>query len=130
MDSLFKRGDKVVLLIVDSLTAHFRAEYTGRGTLADRQQKLNKHMRTLSKLADIYDIPVLVTNQVSTNPGVFYGNPNQAIGGNIVGHNSRERIFLRKGAKGTRVAKLVDSPYLPDAEATYIVTEKGLEDID
>jgi DNA repair protein RadA len=130
VEGLFKQNKNVVLVIVDSLTAHFRAEFTGRGTLADRQQKINKHMRTLSKLADIRDIPVFVTNQVSASPAVFYGNPNQAIGGNIVGHNSRERIFVRKGAKGTRVAKLVDSPFLADAEASYVVTENGLEDIE
>ena len=130
LDTLFKQGKKVELIIVDSLTAHFRAEYTGRGTLADRQQKLNKHMRVLQKVADLRNIPVFVTNQVSSNPGVFYGNPTQAIGGNIVGHNSRERIYLRRGAKGTRVAKLIDSPYLQDAEASYMVVEGGLADVE
>jgi DNA repair protein RadA len=129
IDALIKKGEKVKLIIVDSLTAHFRAEYIGRGELADRQQKINKHMRTLQKIADLNDIPVFVTNQVSANPGVFYGNPTQAIGGNIVGHNSRERIFLRRGPKGTRVAKLVDSPFLPDAEAGFTVTEGGIVDI-
>lgn len=129
IETLIKQGNKVCLVIVDSLTAHFRAEYVGRGTLADRQGKINKHMSTLSKTADIYDVPVFVTNQVSANPGQFYGNPLQAIGGNIVGHSSKFRLFLRPGAKGTRVAKLVDSPYMPDAEATYQITEKGIEDV-
>ena len=38
-NELKEMGKPVRLLIVDSLMAHFRAEYIGRGTLADRQQK-------------------------------------------------------------------------------------------
>lgn len=132
-EKLIKRGDPVKMMVVDSLMAHFRAEYIGRGTLADRQQKVNKHMRTLQKTADLYDIVVFCTNQVSASPGVFYGNPIQAIGGNIVGHNSRERIYLRRGKKikdeVSRVAALVDSPYLPDGAASYFVREEGIVDL-
>jgi len=119
----------VKLIIVDSLTSHFRADFVGRGQLADRQQKLNKHMHTLMKLASSYNICVYVTNQVMAKPDMFFGDPTAAIGGNIVGHNSQTRIYLRKGKKGSRVAKLIDSPYLADGEAIFRVTEKGLEDL-
>lgn len=119
----------VRLIIVDSLTAHFRADFSGRGELAPRQQKLNRHMHTLMKLADQYNICVYVTNQVMAKPDMFFGDPTVAIGGNIVGHNSQTRIYLRKGKKGTRVAKLIDSPYLADAECVFTVTERGLEDV-
>ena len=129
VEQIIQKGEKVLLLVVDSLTAHFRAEFIGRGTLADRQQKINKHMSTLSKIAELYDVVVFVTNQITDNPGQLFGNPQKAIGGNIVGHNSKFRIYLRPGAKGTRVAKLVDSPFLPEAEATYIITEDGVTDV-
>ncbi len=129
VEELIKKGDKVLLVVVDSLTAHFRAEFVGRGTLADRQQKLNKHMHVLSRLADLHNICVYVTNQVMAKPDAFFGDPTEAIGGNIVGHNSAFRIYLRKGKKGTRVAKLVDSPNLPDTECVYEVTESGLNDV-
>ncbi len=119
----------VRLIIVDSLTAHFRADFSGRGQLADRQQKLNRHMHTLMKLASQYNLCVYVTNQVMAKPDMFFGDPTAAIGGNIVGHNSQTRIYLRKGKKGTRVAKLIDSPYLADAECVFAVTENGLEDV-
>ncbi len=128
VEELLKQGLKVKLVVVDSLTAHFRAEFVGRGTLAERQQKLNKHMHTLAKLADRYNLCVYVTNQVMAKPDVFFGDPTEAIGGNIVAHNSTFRIYLRKGKKGTRVAKLVDSPNLPDAEAIFKITEAGIED--
>ena len=39
-----KDGLPIKLIIIDSLTSLFRSEYSGRGTLADRQQKLNKHL--------------------------------------------------------------------------------------
>ena len=118
----------VKVVVVDSLTAHFRAEFVGRGTLADRQQKLNKHMHTLSKTADLHNLAVFVTNQVMSKPDTFFGDPTEAIGGHIVAHNSTFRIYLRKGKKGTRVAKLVDSPNLPNDEAIFQITEKGIED--
>ncbi len=127
-DLITKQGMNVRLVIVDSLTAHFRAEFIGRGTLADRQQKINKHMRTLSKLASVYNLAVYVTNQVMARPDQFFGDPTEAIGGHIVGHNSTFRIYLRKGKKGTRVAKLIDSPNLPDSECVFMITEDGVRD--
>ncbi len=128
-DLIKKQGLKVKLIIIDSLTAHFRAEFIGRGTLAERQQKLNKHMHTLLKIADMYNIAVYVTNQVMSRPDVFFGDPTQAIGGHIVAHASTFRLYLRKGKKGTRVAKLIDSPSMPDGEASFYVEETGLKDI-
>jgi len=124
-----KKNLKVRVIIVDSLTAHFRAEFIGRGTLADRQQKINKHMHSLMKLADTYNILVYVTNQVMAKPDMFFGDPTQAIGGHIVAHASTFRIYLRKGKKGSRVAKLIDSPNLPETEACFMVTKNGLVDV-
>jgi DNA repair protein RadA len=118
----------IKVVVVDSLTAHFRSEFVGRGTLAERQQKLNKHMHALAKLAHIHNVVVYVTNQVMAKPDMFFGDPTEAIGGHIVGHNSTFRIYLRRGKKGTRVAKLIDSPSLPDNEAVFIVTESALKD--
>jgi len=127
IEELIKNGLNVRLIVVDSLTAHFRAEFVGRGTLADRQQKLNKHMHILSKLADMYNLTVYVTNQVMARPDTFFGDPTEAIGGNIVGHNSTFRIYLRKGKKGSRVAKLVDAPNIADGECAFFVKEERLE---
>lgn len=123
-----KQGLNVKVVIVDSLTAHFRAEFIGRGTLAERQQKLNKHMHDLLKLADSYNLLVYVTNQVMAKPDVFFGDPTAAIGGHVVAHSSTFRIYLRKGKKNTRVAKLIDSPNLPDGEAIFTVETSGLRD--
>jgi len=127
-DLIKKQGLNVKLLVVDSLTAHFRAEFIGRGTLADRQQKLNKHMHVMLKLADRYNLSVYVTNQVMAKPDMFFGDPTQAIGGHIVAHASTFRIYLRKGKKGTRVAKLIDSPSFPEGEAGFYVDEGGIKD--
>lgn len=128
VDDLVKQGLNVKLVIVDSLTAHFRAEFVGRGTLAERQQKLNKHMHVLAKFADMHNCCVYVTNQVMSKPDQFFGDPTEAIGGHIVGHNSTFRIYLRRGKKGTRVAKLVDAPNLADAECVFVVEEERLKD--
>lgn len=120
---------KIKLIIVDSLMAQFRAEYIGRGTLAARQQKLNKHLRTLMKLAEMNNIAVLVTNQVMQRPDILFGDPTAPVGGEILAHASKTRLYLRKSKADTRVAKLVDSPSLPDGEAIFRVTENGIEDV-
>jgi DNA repair protein RadA len=122
-----RESDKPVrLFIIDSLTSHFRAEYAGRGTLAARQQKLNRHLHDLFKLADENNAVGLVTNQVLSNPAVFFGDPTKPIGGNIVGHTATFRIYLRKSKGGKRIARLVDSPNLPEGEAPFMVEEAGL----
>jgi DNA repair protein RadA len=125
---MVKSGEPIKLLIIDSLTAHFRAEYSGRGQLADRQQKLNRYMHDLMKLAETHNIAIYVTNQVMANPAQLFGDPTTAIGGNIVGHASTYRMYLRRGKQGSRVAKLIDSPNLPDNECVYWVTTAGLRD--
>ncbi|WEL22887.1 DNA repair and recombination protein RadA [Candidatus Nanohalovita haloferacivicina] len=116
------------LIVVDSLMAHFRSEYVGRGELAKRQQKLNKHMSTLLKAANTHNVAVVLTNQVMDNPDQMFGDPTKAIGGNIVAHNCATIIYLRKGKKDTRVARLEDSPYLPEGEAVYSITDEGIID--
>lgn len=118
----------VRLLIVDSLTAHFRAEYIGRGALAERQQQLNKHMHELLRFGDLHNAVILVTNQVSARPDVFFGDPTKPIGGNIVAHTSTFRIYLRKSKGNKRIARLIDSPNLPEAEAVFSVSEEGVRD--
>ncbi len=128
ISELIKAGEPIKLMIIDSLTAHFRAEFSGRGQLADRQQRLNRYLHNLMKLAEQHNISVYVTNQVMANPAMMFGDPTTAIGGNIVGHASTYRLYLRRGKAGSRVAKLIDSPNLPDNEAQFFVTGKGLRD--
>ncbi len=129
-DLIAKENLPVKLVVVDSLMSHFRTDFHGRGMLADRQQKLNRHIHDLLKLALKHNIIVYVTNQVMARPDVFFGDPTEAVGGHVVGHGMTTRVYLRKGKKGTRVAKMVDSPYLPEAEAAFRITEKGIEDVD
>jgi len=116
------------LIVVDSLTNHFRAEYVGIDTLAVRQQKLNVHLHDLQRIAFAFNIAVVVTNQVVTNPATFYGSPISAIGGNILAHNVTTRISLRKGKGTKRIAKLEDSPYLPESEAVFEISDEGIKD--
>jgi DNA repair protein RadA len=116
----------VRLVCVDSLTAHFRAEYVGRGELAARQQKLNQHLHDLSRLADLHNTAVVVTNQVQSNPDSYFGDPTKPIGGNVLGHKSTIRIYLRQSKGTKRIVRLVDAPSLPDGEAVMRVEEGGL----
>ena len=127
---MIKDGEPIKLLIVDSLTAHFRAEFSGRGQLADRQQRLNRYMHQLMRIAEQFNLAVFVTNQVMSDPAQMFGDPTKPIGGNIVGHSSTFRIYLRRGKKDSRVAKLIDSPNLPDNETVFMIETDGLKDIE
>ena len=127
-DLIQKDGLPIKLIIIDSLTSLFRSEYAGRGTLADRQQKLNKHLHLLQQLADKFNLAVYITNQVMANPAIFFGNPTQAIGGHIVGHAATYRMYLRKSKATKRIARLIDSPHLPEGEAVFTVNTEGIGD--
>lgn len=122
------RREEVKLIVIDSLTTHFRSEFVGRGMLAERQQKLNKHLHTLQTLADKYNLAVLVTNQVMARPDMFFGDPTAPVGGHVLAHQATAIIYLRKSKGGRRIARLVDSPYLPEGEAMFRITEKGITD--
>ena len=122
------KGLNVKMIIVDSLTSHFRAEFIGRAMLANRQQKLNRHLKDLKQLADVNNALVLVTNQVHSKPDAMWGDPTKPIGGHVLAHASTFRLYLRKAKGGRRIARLVDSPNLPDGECVYQVTQEGLRD--
>ncbi|MFX0027250.1 MAG: DNA repair and recombination protein RadA [Candidatus Hermodarchaeota archaeon] len=119
----------VKLIIVDSIIGHFRSEYIGRGTLANRQQILNTHIHDLLRLTETFDeLAILFTNQVAARPDVFYGDPLRATGGNIIAHGATIRIRLRKGKGEQRIAKVVDAPHLPEEDAVFSITEDGIQD--
>ena len=122
------RERPIRLLVVDSLTAHFRSEYLGRGELAPRQQHLNRHLHELLRFADTYNAAIVVTNQVSARPDILFGDPTRPIGGNIVAHAATYRVYLRKSKPPKRIARLIDSPNLPEGEAVFSLTGEGIRD--
>ncbi len=126
----FVPENNVKLVIIDSVTGHFRAEYPGREHLAERQQKLNKHLHQLVRLAEAYNIAVVVTNQVMARPDVFYGDPTQAVGGHVLAHTPGIRVQLRKAKGNKRIARIVDAPHLPEGEAVFVITDEGIRDLE
>ena len=122
--------ENIRLIVVDSVTGHFRAEYPGRENLAIRQQKLNRHLHQLNRIADMYDVAVVVTNQVMARPDVFYGDPTQAVGGHVLAHAPGVRVQLRRSRGNRRIARIVDAPHLPEGEAVFAITEVGIRDVE
>ncbi|CAO3641777.1 unnamed protein product [Mucor hiemalis] len=119
------------LLVIDSIIALFRCDYSGRGELADRQQKLNQMLSRLTKISEEYNIAIFLTNQVSSDPGgmTFVADPKKPVGGHVLAHASSTRVYLRKGRGEERVAKLFDSPDMPESEASYSINSGGIVDI-
>jgi DNA repair protein RadA len=120
---------KARLLIVDSIISLHRAEFTGRGTLADRQQRLNIMLHKLIRLAEVYNIAVVVTNQVQSQPDNFFAgsDPLRVTGGNIMGHGSTYRILFRKAGRD-RIAIMLDSPWHAYDQTKFTISEKGVQD--
>ena len=121
--------NNIKLVIVDSMIGHFRSEYIGRENLAERQQKLNDLLHKLLRLTEAFNLSVVVTNQVQANPAQFFGDPNKPAGGHVMAHACTHRIYLRKGSQGTRIARVIDSPSLPNNATRFKITEKGIEDV-
>jgi DNA repair protein RadA len=116
------------LIVIDSLTSYFRSEYMGRGALSERQQKLNRHLHTLQKLADKFNLAVYVTNQVMDDPSILFGDPTKPIGGHVLAHLATYRLYFRKGKEEKRIARLVDSPSMPEGECVFRVCPDGVRD--
>jgi DNA repair protein RadA len=116
------------LLVVDSLIKHFRAEYVGRGELAERQQELNKHISDLKQFAEIYDSAVVYPNQVAANPDSYFGDPTNPAGGNIVGHASTYRIYLIEKKEPLRSAELKDAPDMMTDKCVFSIVGDGIKD--
>ncbi|XP_062330061.1 meiotic recombination protein DMC1/LIM15 homolog [Osmerus eperlanus] len=126
-----EEGGVFKLLIIDSIMALFRVDFSGRGELAERQQKLAQMLSRLQKISEEYNVAVFVTNQMTADPGAgmtFQADPKKPIGGHILAHASTTRISLRKGRGEMRIAKIFDSPDMPENEATFAITAGGVAD--
>ncbi|HEV8405932.1 MAG TPA: DNA repair and recombination protein RadA [Nitrososphaera sp.] len=120
--------NNVKLIIVDSAVAHYRAEFLGRATLSERQQRLNKFMHILVRIGETYDVAVLVTNQIQSSPDAYFGDAVRPTGGNVVAHTSTYRIYLKRSGKN-RIARMVDSPYHAEREILFTLAERGISDV-
>ncbi|XP_074652038.1 DNA repair protein RAD51 homolog A [Tubulanus polymorphus] len=122
---------RFALLIVDSATALYRTDYSGRGELSARQMHLARFLRMLLRLADEFGVAVLISNQVVAQvdgAAMFAADPKKPIGGNIIAHASTTRLYMRKGRGETRICKIYDSPCLPESEAMFAINADGIGD--
>lgn len=120
------RDKEIKLMVIDSLTSNFRAEFIGKEALIDRQQKLNHHIQQLSRMANIFDLAVVITNQVMSS---FDHDGIKPVGGNILAHGTTHRVQLTKflSRSGRRMAKLVASSALPDKACEFQISAIGIE---
>lgn len=127
-DSLLKT-ENVRLIIIDSMASHFRSEYHGKEQIIERQQKIMAHAEKLQKYADAYDLAVITTNQVLASiDNYLAGKASEPALGYAWGHRPQTRIWLRKMKGNTRIARIIDSPELPEKEATFYITDEGITD--
>lgn len=121
------------VLIIDSLMALWRTDYSGRGELSERQQRIGKHLNLLKKLSERHNMAVVYSNQVMSDPAggmTYVSDPKKAVGGHVVAHASTTRIMFRKGRENERIAKVIDSPDMPEADARFLITDSGIRDSD
>lgn len=130
MASAMMAEDRYALLVVDSATALFRTDYSGRAELSERQMSLAQFLRQLTRMAEEFGVAVVLSNQVVANPDgmSFAKDATKPIGGNIIAHASTTRLRLKKGRGDTRICQIFDSPTLPESECTFAVGAVGVED--
>eukprot|EP01039_Chlorochromonas_danica_P006180 gene6180-6815_t len=119
------------LLIIDSIIALFRVEFSGRGELSERQQKLGQHLSHLVRVAEEFNIAIVVINQCMADPGALsmFGPVIKPVGGHVLAHASTTRVMLKKGKGEQRIAKIFDSPLMPEEEAVMQIANGGIEDV-
>lgn len=120
---------KPALVVLDGAIGQFREEYLGRGTLADRQMQIARLMTHIKNISFYFRCPVVFTNQVQSDPAMMFGDPIKPIGGNVVAHASTYRMYFKKSGK-KRMARMVDSPEHAQADAEYMLTDKGLVNVE
>jgi DNA repair protein RadA len=118
---------KIKIMIVDSIVSHYRAEFLGRSVLSERQQRINRLLHILLRIAETCKIAVVITNQIQSSPDAIFGDPNKATGGNVMAHTSTYRLYLKKAGKN-RIARMVDSPYHSEREVLFALNEQGIGD--
>jgi meiotic recombination protein DMC1 len=100
------------ILIIDSIIGLFRVDYSGRGELSERQQKLAQMLSKVQKIrylscsfqllnlnfSEEYNVVVYITNQMTADPGAgmtFQIDPKKPVGGNILAHASQTRVMVK-----------------------------------
>lgn len=129
VEKMCTEDDTIKLLIIDSLTEHFRSEFLGRKELNTRQLLINKHMSDIKRITKRHNIAVYLTNQVMSDPSVMFGNPIRPIGGNVYAHKLDYRLHLIRGKNNTRVAKMIKARDIEDGEAPFKIGSGGVCDI-
>ena len=86
-------------------------------------------MTHIKNISYFFNCTVLFTNQVQSDPSIMFGDPVKPIGGNIVGHASTYRMYFKKSGR-KRIARMVDSPEHPMADAEFTLGERGIQDLE
>ena len=120
--------EDIGLIIIDSISGHFRAEFSGRDELTERQDGIGEVIKNLKELTRAHGVAVAYTNQVYHDPGGGYGDNTIPWGGNIIGLNSTFRVYLQDRQSKGWAATLVDSPGLPHQQVRFQIDESGLVD--
>ena len=73
---------------------------------------------------------VVLVNQCMADPGAMsmFGPVIRPVGGHVLAHASTTRIMLKKGKEDQRIARVYDSPSMPEADATFRITAGGIDD--
>ena len=122
------RDRNVKLYIVDSITKFPRIDFEGREELYERQRMILQIVEILRRIAQTYNIIVLVTNQVVSIPDERFGGEKVPVGGNVLGHTVDTRLYLKKQVEDIRLVKIIDSSWLPPRKTRIRVTEAGITD--
>lgn len=128
-------GEKIALIIIDSLLCHWRAatEFQGREHLTKRQQLIRRHIKRFKDYAREQGAAVFFTNQVydvpDSKPFSTIEQRIKGVGGHTVRHIPDYVIILRKASGNVRIARLLDSSEIQLSEVAFQINERGIDDL-
>jgi DNA repair protein RadA len=123
-------GEGCRLVVIDTITALYRAEFVGREHLAVRQQRIHYLIDWLRRHARTFGLTSILTNQVMDVPEAFAIGVKRPAGGNVLAHAVNARFVMVRPNKTKLEGYMwpLDVPGMaPDVRIEYRITEAGLE---
>ncbi len=122
-------AERASLVVLDSATGFYRLERTNQGG-GEALRQVGRQVTHLLGLARKYDVAVLITNQVFSDPDSESGRA-RALGGHTLSHLTGIIVRLERFRAGNRRATLEKHSSKAAGETVrFSITETGLEGVD
>jgi len=114
-------NDDFSLLIIDNITDLFSFEYSKKEHSIEKNTNFSNYMISLSKLTQLKNIPIIITNQIFFHDGKNYQKMHAQL------ENYVHQKILLEQIKNNYTCKVL-SPFISETKFDYKITNSGIEE--